>query len=186
MHSPHHPQSLSRPKTSTPDLTFITHAASGVRLEKLLTLTPDHPAALTFCILGTLTDPVVLTSPCPHLMIYHGLQKCATDPDSRHWRAHLEEYQTKLHHGRLTAERLLTFQLDCAASHGFPRYRTISGRLWNPLRITEMGTFSVLSLWPDPERPLELESLERIGQLLGWKLPAWICAKPLHLWMSER
>jgi hypothetical protein len=169
--------------SATPDRTILTHYPTGEALDKPLILTPEHPAALTFCVLGTLADPVVLASPRPHLFIYHGLLKCAREPDVRRWKDHCAEYETKVAHGKLTSELLQVFQEDAYAAHGFPRYRTISGRLWSPLRITRLGTFSVLTLWPNPRRQLTLPDLRHLGCLTRAKLPLLVTVDDLNKWI---
>ena len=170
---------------STPDRTFLTTAPSGTVLERPIDLTPDHPAALTFCVLGPLMDPVVLVSPSPHLLIYHGLQKCLQEPDPRRWKTHLREYSTKITHGQLTAERLEQFQYDSTVAHGFPRYRVLSGRLWSPLKLAGLGTVSALALWLDRKGSPEADCLMPLGRLLNWRHPVWIAANPDGFWQTS-
>jgi len=169
-------------KLSTPDRTLLSHSPTGAVMERPIVLTPDHPSALTFCILGSLTDPVVLVSSCPHLLIYHGLQQCVKEPNPRRWKTQLKEYETKITHGQLTAERLEHFQHDCTVANGFPRYRVLSGRLWSPLKLASVGTFSALALWLDRKGPPEADFLMQLGRLLKWRHPVWIAANPCGFW----
>ena len=169
---------------STPDRTIVAHTPAGDVLEKPLLLTPEHPSALTFCVLGTLAEHVVLTSPRPHLFIYHALLNCARESNARRWNSHLTAYETKAMHGRLTTEVLQRFKEDAEAAHGFPRYSTISGRLWSPLQLAKIGTFSVLTLWPNLQRRLSLYELQRIRRLTRAKLPMWVADDPVCQWIE--
>lgn len=113
-----------------------------------MVLTPQHPHAITFCVLEGGAAPVVLISrDRPHLHVYHGLKKCEPEASRTKWKEALEDYQTQVVRGRLSRAGLENFHRLTQASNGFPRYELPSGRLWRHLKVAGQPMFSVMTFW---------------------------------------
>jgi hypothetical protein len=145
------------PPCNTPDRTVIYHGPDGVELPRPVVLGHEHPRAVTFCQIQWVGDPVMLSSRRPHLFIYNGLKTCAAAPQTQ-WGRLLRNYETRIVSGKLSPELLETFSQLTQQDHGFPRYSTLSGRIWRNLSIAGQP-FSVASVWRRPEQPLERTSV---------------------------
>ena len=139
----------TRGSNNSPDKTTITVGPSGARLPGAITLTPDHPSAITFCVLGPVGRQVILQSSRPHKSIYNALKQCTAETSSRNWRAHLADYDVSIRCGRLTKSILGEFLERYAEAYGFPRYTVVSGRVWPGLNSAETGPFAALAFWND-------------------------------------
>jgi hypothetical protein len=145
------------PPSNTPDRTVIYHRPDGVELPRPVVLGHEHPRAVTFCQIQWAGDPVMLSSRRPHLFIYNGLKTCAAAPQTQ-WGRLLRNYETRIVSGKLSPELLETFSQLTQQDHGFPRYSTLSGRIWRNLSIAGQP-FSVASVWRRPEQALDRTSV---------------------------
>lgn len=130
----------------TPDWLVLISGPDGQPFAQPLDLRPEHPHAITFCLLEGEegTQPVVVIShDRPHLFVYNGLKACDLSAKPAHWKQTLKDYQARVVSGKLTRGVLQRFQ----RLHGFPRYAVTSGRLWRHLKMPGHPKCSVMALW---------------------------------------
>jgi hypothetical protein len=132
----------------TPDRVLISTAPEGQNLPRPLELDPQHPHAITFCVLeGGVKPVVIINRDRPHMYVYNGLKKCAPDASPSEWKRTLEHYQSEVVLGTLTRAVLENFHRLSQANNGFPRYAVTSGRLWRHLNIPGQPLFSIMAFW---------------------------------------
>lgn len=133
---------------SNPDKAILLTNSQGVAFEIPWTLAFSHPHAITFCILEDGEKRCLLIHRHrPHLYIYNALKKCVPTESPDSWKNVLSEYGVEKAGGRLTRGMIELFQKISRQSHGFPRYKVTSGRLWHGLKEPKGGTFHVMMMW---------------------------------------
>jgi hypothetical protein len=164
----------------TPDLVTLSTAPSGEPLASPLRLHAAHPAATTFCI-PSLHPFVMVVSKRPHKWIYNALQKCTVKTHADLWPDIMTEYECSIIRGKLTKAFLRDFAERYTASHGFPRYNTISGRVWRNVQPSREGNLHVLAFWslPKEDESVVLIQLRRALRLNG---PVLVCGDAKSTW----
>jgi hypothetical protein len=135
-------------RVSHPDKVLLPSCPNGTAWDIPWKLDYAHPHAITFCILEEGDHRCLLIHHTrPHLYIYNALKACDPNHSTASWKECFAEYGVQKVCGRLTAGMIATFQKISRLSHGFPRYRVTSGRLWRKLKAPQGGHFHVMMFW---------------------------------------